>query len=243
MYHIRALTASGTSSSSFADRAGGNHVSVLPVSRCGKTCGPTKWSPTIPAHILRLNCCWCVEWITPWGFSSAHWCWLWRLMMPSVPKSVSSVKSADETKKFSALSWIMSLELEGQQTWNPELLVNSKGKATVHAVCVLSRVRGCVKNNKGFWILWLGLLALLCNYNQLWQLTPSEGRLSDESLCSISGDWTNFQADRIEITISISSSLILCCPLQQKLVSLCLANWLPFLLLFWLLGSVYRAVA
>jgi hypothetical protein len=31
------------------------------VSRCCKTCGPTKQSPTIPAHTLMLNCFWCLQ--------------------------------------------------------------------------------------------------------------------------------------------------------------------------------------
>jgi hypothetical protein len=43
-------------------------------------------------------------------------------------------------------------------------------------------------------------------------------------------DWTNFHADRIEITISNSSSVILCYPLQRKLVSRYIAHWLPLLL-------------
>jgi hypothetical protein len=38
MYHVRALTASGTASVAVADH----------VSRCGKTCGPTKQSPKYP---------------------------------------------------------------------------------------------------------------------------------------------------------------------------------------------------
>jgi hypothetical protein len=34
-----------------------------------------------------------------------------------------------------------------------------------------TRIRGSVTNKNGFWIGWLDLLALLYNYNQLWQLT------------------------------------------------------------------------
>jgi hypothetical protein len=59
----------------------------------------------IPAHTLMLNCCWCLEWITVWGFSSAHWCWLWILMTPSTTKRAWSVKSTDEAKVCSALRW------------------------------------------------------------------------------------------------------------------------------------------
>jgi hypothetical protein len=68
-----------------ADHVRGKLGSGLPVSRCGKTCGPTNQSPTIPAYTLMLNCCWCLEWVTPWGFSSAPgagceywWCHLYR---------------------------------------------------------------------------------------------------------------------------------------------------------------------
>jgi hypothetical protein len=32
----------------------------------------------------------------------------------------------------------------------------------------------CMTNNNGFWIRWLDLLALLYNYNQLWQLTIND---------------------------------------------------------------------
>jgi hypothetical protein len=39
---------------------------------------------------------------------------------------------------------------------------------------ILARVWVSVTNNNGFWIWWLGLLALLYNYNQLWQLTISD---------------------------------------------------------------------
>jgi hypothetical protein len=35
---------------------------------------------------------------------------------------------------------------------------------------ILSRVRGSVTNNNGFWITWLDLLALLYNHNQLSQV-------------------------------------------------------------------------
>jgi hypothetical protein len=52
MYHIRALTGSGTCSTSF-----GRPRQWLPVSRCGKICRPTTLSLAIPAHILMLNCC------------------------------------------------------------------------------------------------------------------------------------------------------------------------------------------
>jgi hypothetical protein len=39
-----------------ADRVRRNLGSVW-----GKTCGPTKQSPTIPAHTLTLKCCWCLH--------------------------------------------------------------------------------------------------------------------------------------------------------------------------------------
>jgi hypothetical protein len=34
---------------------------AAPVSRCGKTCGPAKQSPTIPTHTLVLYCRWCLS--------------------------------------------------------------------------------------------------------------------------------------------------------------------------------------
>jgi hypothetical protein len=34
---------------------------VLACKPIWQTCGPTKWSPTIPAQILTLNCCWCAQ--------------------------------------------------------------------------------------------------------------------------------------------------------------------------------------
>jgi hypothetical protein len=41
-------------------------------------------------------------------------------------------------------------------------------------VCyVLSRIRGSVTNNSGFWIRWLDLFALLYNYSKLWLSTTS----------------------------------------------------------------------
>jgi hypothetical protein len=49
----------GTSSSSFGRSCKRKSLEWLPVRRCGKTCGPTKLSPTILAHTLMLNCCWC----------------------------------------------------------------------------------------------------------------------------------------------------------------------------------------
>jgi hypothetical protein len=52
-----------------------------------------------------LNCCWCLEWITVWEFSSAHWCWLWILMMPSITECAWSLKSTNEAKKCSSLRW------------------------------------------------------------------------------------------------------------------------------------------
>jgi hypothetical protein len=57
---LRALTISGTSSSSFGRSCKRKSRQWLPVSRCDKTCGPTKQSLTIPAHTLMLNCCWCL---------------------------------------------------------------------------------------------------------------------------------------------------------------------------------------
>jgi hypothetical protein len=39
---------------------------------------------------------------------------------------------------------------------------------------LLSRIRGCVTNNNGFWIWWLGLLAVLYNYTQLWHLSIND---------------------------------------------------------------------
>jgi hypothetical protein len=41
----------------------------------------------------------------------------------------------------------------------------------VYRVRILSRMRGSVTYNKGFWIGWFDLLAILYNYNQLWQLS------------------------------------------------------------------------
>jgi hypothetical protein len=58
MYHIRDLNASGTSSNSFG-RSCKDIGCDLPVSRCGET----KQSPTVPVHILIMNCCLCLEWI------------------------------------------------------------------------------------------------------------------------------------------------------------------------------------
>jgi hypothetical protein len=49
-----------TSSSSFGWSCKRKSREWLPVSRCGKTCGSTKQSPTIPAHTLMLNRCWCL---------------------------------------------------------------------------------------------------------------------------------------------------------------------------------------
>jgi hypothetical protein len=56
MYHIRALTAS-----SFGRSCKRKSRLWWPVSRCGKTCGPTQQSPAIPVHTLMLNCCWCLH--------------------------------------------------------------------------------------------------------------------------------------------------------------------------------------
>jgi hypothetical protein len=53
--------------------------------------------PHINAELLLMS-----RMDTPWEFSSAHWCWLWILMTPSVLKRASSVKSTDETEKCSA---------------------------------------------------------------------------------------------------------------------------------------------
>jgi hypothetical protein len=64
---------------------------------------------------------------------------------------------------------------------------------------ILSRIRGSVTNNNGFWILWMDLLTssftLTHNYNQLQQLTiwsrvrwyaPSEPLSSNGRLCGAS---------------------------------------------------------
>jgi hypothetical protein len=66
MYHIHALTASGTSSSSFGRSYKRKSQEWLPVKQCGQTCRPTKQSPTVPAHTLMLNC-WLVS--TQYSFS------------------------------------------------------------------------------------------------------------------------------------------------------------------------------
>jgi hypothetical protein len=49
------LTASGTSSSGFARSCKRESLQWLPVSRYGKTCGPSEQSPTISAHTLLQN--------------------------------------------------------------------------------------------------------------------------------------------------------------------------------------------
>jgi hypothetical protein len=59
--HIRVLIASGTSSSSFGRSCKRKSGYWVLVSRCGKTCGHTKQSPTILAHALMLKCCWCLN--------------------------------------------------------------------------------------------------------------------------------------------------------------------------------------
>jgi hypothetical protein len=38
----------------------------------------------LSGHQQSLNCCRCSQWIMLQGFSSAHWCWLWTLIIPSV---------------------------------------------------------------------------------------------------------------------------------------------------------------
>jgi hypothetical protein len=48
---------SGTSFSSFGRSCKRKSQLWLSVSWCGKTCGPTKQSPTVPDHTLMLNCC------------------------------------------------------------------------------------------------------------------------------------------------------------------------------------------
>jgi hypothetical protein len=90
-------------------------------------------SPTIPAHTLMLNCCWCLEWITPWWFSFAHWCWLWILTMPYLPKSASSVRQINAQHLVKQNTDKRSLALENLRAWDLAL-VNGKGKAIVHAV-------------------------------------------------------------------------------------------------------------
>jgi hypothetical protein len=39
---------------------------------------------------------------------------------------------------------------------------------------IVSHIGVCVTNNNGFWIFWLGLLALLYNYSQFWQPTITD---------------------------------------------------------------------
>jgi hypothetical protein len=85
-------------------------------------------------------------------------------------------------------------------------------------IILLSRVRGSVTNNNGFWIRWLDSLALHYNYtiNDCLRLAPfltglrvislplwrmkNEEFLATESLNS--PDWTDFQATPTEITAS-----------------------------------------
>jgi hypothetical protein len=71
--------------------------------------------PHINAELLL-----CLEWITPWGFSSAHWCWLWIVMMLSLQKHASSVKSTEETKKRSALHATKVLSC-WKTSYNPQI--------------------------------------------------------------------------------------------------------------------------
>jgi diacylglycerol kinase len=96
---------------------------------------------TIPTHTLMLNCCWCLERITLWGFSFAHWCWLWILMMPSLPKRASPCKS----------HW-----------WNKEMLINSLNKTSIKVLShsILSAVTQWL-NFSGKMLIWTVILVLV----------------------------------------------------------------------------------
>jgi hypothetical protein len=64
---------------------------------------------------------------------------------------------------------------------------------------ILSRIRGSVTDNNGFWIRWLDLLALLYNYYQLWQLTIN-GCLSPYRTTSVhSSSVTNNHCSHTEL--------------------------------------------
>jgi hypothetical protein len=106
-----------------------------------------------------------------------------------------------------------------------------------------------VTNNNGFWIWWSGLLALLYNYNQLWQLTINDclwlapalsgPRASSLPLWRMTNEqflltlWAglkdfclkNLSEAGIEITILNSSSVLLCCHGNAFVnIRCCLAN-------------------
>jgi hypothetical protein len=72
--------------------------------------------------------------------------------------------SAKEKKKLARVRFPLRLAVYRQSVRLGEFLPNS----------ILSRIRCYVTNNNGFWILWLDLLALLYNYNQLWQLAIND---------------------------------------------------------------------
>jgi hypothetical protein len=102
---MHSLTAGGTSSSRLGKLFNRKSRHWSSVGQRGKTCWPTKKSPTIPAQTLILNCCWYLEWSTPWGLSSALWWCSWKFMLPLLPKPTSPEKSTDKRKGGLAHCW------------------------------------------------------------------------------------------------------------------------------------------
>jgi hypothetical protein len=120
MCHIRALTASGTSSSSFGRSCQRKSRWWFSVSRCGKTCGPTEQSPTIPAHILMLNCRWWLHSILSaitqikcfWShFVMDIFFWFWYVeLVPKVCPHISVTLCIGLVKEIKAVLWSFPTE-------------------------------------------------------------------------------------------------------------------------------------
>jgi hypothetical protein len=140
MNHVHSLTASGESSSISGKPFNRKSQYWLPLGWHGKTSRLNKRSSTIHAQTLMLNCCWCLNWSTPWELFSAHWwwCWRWKFMILSQLKPASSEKSTDKRKGGSAHCWTNSCHIvhcTGQSGGvRPGLAVIGMGSATAHAV-------------------------------------------------------------------------------------------------------------
>jgi hypothetical protein len=137
----------------------------------------------------------------------------------------------------------------------------------------MSRIRGFMTDNNGFWIRWLDLLTFLYNYNKLWQLTiyyclqlalfltgPEVSTARNEkwwiSPHTCDSCWMPYEESVMaeicwtELTSRWTeyrslSQTVNCPPIitGMSVNICCLANELPLLLLFHLSSSVYRMLS